>query len=179
MQESESEPSIGPVFGGDLLEPPYDPMLADLLTLQIEGRLTRYWAAVPRGLVAPFAAEYDPSTSSTWAPVFHHLVDRMRAGAYPNLTTYQRGDAFITSDDYLAYLAYEAVAPEWVACYVLGEPDSAAITSVRLAPEEAARREAAAHGRDFEASRLLFEYLQRAEIRALNGHPPEEPAPRF
>lgn len=142
---------------------------------QVAGRLTRYWAAVPRQLVRPFSAEYDPSRSPTWEPVFQHVVQRMREGTYANLTTYQRGDDFITSDDYLAYYAYIEVAPPWVPCYILGEFESAAIRSVRPAAEELARRDAEVRGRDLEQSVLLYEFHQREDIRALNGQPPATP----
>ena len=175
MQDPEPHQSVEAVYGGEALTPPHDPRLAALLADQVAGRLTRYWAAIPRGLVRPFSAAYDPSQSPTWVPVYRHLVGQMRGGAYPNLTTYQQGDEFITSDDYLAYLAYEEVEASWVPCYVLGEPASDALRGLRLAPEEAARRDVEERGRDFQQSLLLFEYLQRADIREWNGHPPEPP----
>ena len=175
MEEREQPTPVEPVHGGDPLHAPFNATLAELLAGYHSGRVTRYWAGVPRSLVQPFDAAYDPSTSATWAPVYRDVVQRMRDGVYPNLVAYQHGDVFVVGDDYLALHAYRETAAPWVACYLLGEPESGALRGLRLGPEEAALRDAHERGRDYEQTRWLYEFLQRSDIREWNGHPPAEP----
>jgi len=173
----ESPPRIEEVHEGEQLAPPRDPDLVVLVRSVLDGVVTRYWAMVPRVLVRPFVTDYNPSVSATWAPVYRHVVEQMRRGVYQNLLTYQVDDMFVVGEDYLAYYAYQEVAPEWVPCYILGEPKSDAIRGVRLGPEELAQREALERHRDWEQLRWLYEFHQRSDIRELNGFPPLEPPP--
>lgn len=175
MAERESFERIDPVHGGDPLRAPFDPTLARLVDGYHAGEVTRQWAGVPQALIRAHDATYDPSQSPTWAPVYRDVVQRMRAGTYPNLVVYQQGDAFIVGDDYLALLAYRETAAPWVGCYLLGEVASDALRGLRPGPEEAALRDAHERGRDYEQSRWLYEFLQRSDIREWNGHSPASP----
>lgn len=104
------------------LVPPTDPVFTYLLEEAVAGRMPVYFAAIPLTLVWPFAVDFDPERH----PVGRQMVDAVFAagcqGHMQRMWVYPRDQHFVASDDYVTLAAARRGDPDFVPCWVLGEP---------------------------------------------------------
>ena len=70
-----------------------------------------------------------------WKNELENQTTQIGSNDYSPMLTYQLGDFFIMSDDYLVYYAYLAVNSEYAPCYVIGEPHGAYVEASRPASQ--------------------------------------------
>jgi len=113
------------------LTPPKDAMFTYLFSKAAEGNLPVYFAAVPRSLVRPFFAEYDPRRH----PIGRQAVDAKKkdwlAGKSSNMWVYPDGSTYVMSDDYITFFAAEEGQPDFLPCFILGETEDSRIKDIQ------------------------------------------------
>jgi len=105
----------------------------------MKDRLGLYFAAVPLSLCIPFDQDYRPDLHKIGAPAIKQAAEVARAGNHPNMISYQRGYWFVISDDYIPYFAALTGLPDYVPCFILGEPEHPLIRDVQGPLENAGR----------------------------------------
>jgi hypothetical protein len=120
------------------LTPKHDERFLALLQGAVSGGVPVYFAAVPLAICVPFDLDYRPDLHPVGAQAINQMVEAWNTEKFPKLFVYQRGKWFVGSDDYIPLFAALRGLPDYVPCWVLGEPDSDLVRDVQgpIAPED-------------------------------------------
>jgi hypothetical protein len=110
------------IISDNKLRPPDDPVFSYLLEDAVKGRIPVYYAAVPLELVRPFAPDFHPEEHPIGKQAMQAIFDNWQSGKFIPMWVYPRNDNFIMSDDYITYAAALKGQPDYVPCWVLGDP---------------------------------------------------------
>jgi len=104
------------------LVPPTDLIFNYLLEEAVTGRVPVYFAAIPLTMVWPFAPDFQVENH----PIGKQMVDALFAegckGNLQRMWVYPRDQHFVASDDYATLAAARRGDPDFVPCWVLGNP---------------------------------------------------------
>jgi hypothetical protein len=113
------------------LTPKRDQRLSELMEGALQGKVRVYFAAVPLALCVPFDLDYRPDQHPIGASAIRETSEQWGKGQFQNLLTYQRGAWFVIADDYIPLFSALSGMPDYVPCWVLGEPDSDYVKDVQ------------------------------------------------
>jgi len=120
------------------LVPPTDAVFNYLLEEAVTGRLPVYFAAIPLEMVWPFAPDFDMEAH----PIGKQMVDATYAagcqGHIQKMWVYPRDDHFVAPDDYATLAAARRGEPDFVGCWVLGNPHLPGVQDIQgpIRPED-------------------------------------------
>lgn len=103
-------------------KPPDDPAFAYLLDETIAGRVPVYFAAVPLGLIRPFAPDFHPENYPIGRELVEAIIADWREGHFQYMWIYPKENHFVMSDDYLIFASAVQGQPDFMPCLVLGDP---------------------------------------------------------
>jgi hypothetical protein len=123
------------------LRPLYDPVLSYLLEGAHKGSVDVYFAAVPLALIRPFDPDYDPTKHPVGEAAVRELMSQWSTGNFQQSWVYEKGQAFILSDDYIVWEAAKRGLPDFIPCWVLGRPTNSELRDVQgpIASQEISR----------------------------------------
>jgi len=113
------------------LTPKHDELLTRLMEDALVGDVPVYFAAVPLSLCIPFDPDYRPDLHPVGAKVIEAVSAAWRQGKFNRLIVYSRGIWFVVSDDYIPLFAALRGQPDYIPCWVLGEPKGDLVKDVQ------------------------------------------------
>lgn len=103
-------------------KPPDDPLFAYLLDETIAGRVPVYFASIPLKIIRPFAPDFHPETHPIGKEMVEAITADWREGHFHFMWVYPKGGHFVMSDDYLTFASAVQGQPDFMPCWVLGDP---------------------------------------------------------
>lgn len=105
------------------LTPKTDERFSHLLSQALDGQIPVYFAAIPLALCVPFDLDYRPDLHSVGAEAIKQAASDARQGKPRKMFAYQHGYWFVVPDDYIPYFAALTGLPDYVPCFILGQPE--------------------------------------------------------
>jgi hypothetical protein len=102
--------------------PPPDLVFQYLLERSAEGAVPVYFGSIPLARVRPFSESFHPENTPGGPDVVEQIMERWRTGDFKKIWVYERGNAFICSDDYFTLAAVRIGQPDFVPAWILGRP---------------------------------------------------------
>jgi hypothetical protein len=113
------------------LQPLKDEVFLYLLEQALSGKLFVYFAAVPFNLIEPFDKEYNPKLHPIGAAAIKTTMDLWLNNQFTNCWVYPKNNKFILSDDYIPYFAAIEGQPDYLPCFVLGDPNIEGVVDIK------------------------------------------------
>jgi hypothetical protein len=104
------------------LAPVLDQRFLALADQALVGDLPVYFAAIPLSLIRPFDAAYDPAAHPVGEAAIRQVMAEWTAGSFTPAWVYPATGAYVVSDDYIVLDAARRGQPDFLPCWVLGEP---------------------------------------------------------
>ena len=126
----------------DELRPREDPVFDYLLGQATCGRVQVFYGAVPLALIKPFDEKYRPQDHPVGQAAINQVMSEWRSGRVHFAWVYPSGSQYILSDDYITYEAAQLGQPDYVPCWILGEPDPSVVMDIQgpIDPKEIPRQ---------------------------------------
>ena len=105
------------------LSPAHDLEFLRRLEAVLKGSEPVFFAAVPTSLCLPFDPDYRPDLHPVGVAAIAEAATNACSGHHQKLVTYQRGYWFVIADDYIPYFAALHGLPDYLPCFILGQPD--------------------------------------------------------
>jgi hypothetical protein len=105
--------------------PPRDYTMLYLRARALDGAVPVYFAAVPRGAIRPFNAEYDAAGHPQGQAAIAHTEAAWREGIFPRVWVYPSNDIYVLGEDYVTWAAVQRAQPDYLPCWVLCYPSVA------------------------------------------------------
>ena len=123
------------------LRPLYDPVFSYLLEGAVAGRVPVYYGEIPLDLIRPFDPDHTPSSHPVGRAAVQETIRRWVQGDFQKVWVYQKKQHFVLSDDYIVWEATKEGRPDFLPCWVLGNPSHGSIKNVQgpIEPAEIAR----------------------------------------
>lgn len=113
------------------LRPLEDSTFLYLLEQAVEGKMEVYFAAVPFNLVQPFDEKFNPSLHPAGAAAINQTIMAWSKGHVQPCWVYPRAGKFILSDDYITYYAAIEGQPDYLPCFIVGNPQQEGVKEVQ------------------------------------------------
>lgn len=111
------------------LVPKLDDTFVQLVVAAVKGNVPVYLASVPLELCVPFDADYRPDLHPIGASAIKSLIENEELSA--PMIAYPTSGRFIIADDYIRLFAALRTRAEYVACWILGEPENDRLCDVQ------------------------------------------------
>jgi hypothetical protein len=122
------EPS--PDWGPASSRPKTDERFLELKRQALRGEVPIYHAYVPLGLCVPSDLDYRPDLTQGGLAELEATFNEAKQGRLQSLVVYPRGMFFVVASDYIPFFAALHGMPDYVPCWVLGEPDNPLVQQV-------------------------------------------------
>jgi hypothetical protein len=113
------------------LQPRKDEVFLYLLEEALLEKIQVYYAAVPLGLIKPFDETYDPRLHPIGAEAIKQTIELWTNGKFSYCWVYPKADKFILSDDYIVYFAAIEGQPDYLPCFILGNPHFEGVENIQ------------------------------------------------
>ena len=90
-----------------------------------------YYGEVPIGQLVPFDLDYHPDKHPIKSKLIDTFVEEWKQGHFRKMLVYPRGAWFVVSDDYITLFAVLRGRPDYVPCWILGEPEHDQLENVQ------------------------------------------------
>lgn len=119
------------------LQPLEDKVFQYLFGQAMTGDLQVFWAAIPMGLIIPFDKEYNPSLHPVGAAAIEEVTKEWQKGQFRYCWVYPQNKKFVLSDDYIIYFAALNGKPDYLPCFVMGDPHEDGVVDIQgpMSPE--------------------------------------------
>lgn len=104
------------------LQPLRDYTLLYLRARALDGVVPVYFAAIPRAVIRPFDAAYDPAAHPAGKGAVAHTEAAWREGIFPRVWVYPCNDSYVLGEDYITWAAVQRAQPDYLPCWVLCYP---------------------------------------------------------
>jgi hypothetical protein len=113
------------------LRPNYDSRFSVLYDKAMKKEIPIYFAPIPLSLCIPYDVDFRPDLHPIGKQVMAEKREQALSGQVALMYVYQRGFWFVVSDDYFTFFAALFGNPEFVPCYILGEPSHPLLDDVQ------------------------------------------------